>query len=406
MANARCVVVGGGPGGMILALLLARARVPVTLLEAHRDFNRDFRGDSLHPYTLELLDQLGLADDLLRLPHFRARYFKFHTPRGTLITADYGHLRSRFNCVVLMPQARLLDFLAERALRLPDFELRLGARVAGLLEADGRVVGARCRTPEGRMDVKGAVVVGADGRYSDVRRLAGMPLRDLGASGDLLWFRLPRRPEDPPEADLDLYFGRDHYVGLLGGPDSWQVGYSLPKGGWAAARQAGVEPIRAFLIAHVPWLADRVGELRDFAQTTLLRVELARVDSWHRPGLLLIGDAAHVISPTGGNGLLMAVQDAVAAANRLIPALRSGAGVGDEVLAQIQADRDPAIRVVQAQQVRIEQRQAAAREAGRSLTPPSFLRWVLVIPGVRARAARANAYGPWPPHFDMRLLAG
>ncbi|MFC5950504.1 FAD-dependent oxidoreductase [Pseudonocardia lutea] len=392
-------VVGGGPGGMLLAYLLARAGVPVTLLEAHRDFDRRFRGDSLHPWTLELLDGLGLADELLALPHFPARYFRFHTPAGTLTPADYGALDSRFPYVALMPQAQFLDFLAAKAAELPAFELWTSARVSGLVEEHGVVRGVRV----GDEELPASLVVGADGRFSKVRNLAGLPARSLGAQTDILWFTLPRRPDDPPEADVDLYFGADHYVGLLGGPREWQVGWSLPKGGYPAVREAGVGPIRAFLRTHVPWLADRADLLTDIRQTTLLSVDIARVDRWWRPGLLLIGDAAHVISPVGGNGILMALQDAVTAANRLVPALRAG-GVHESDLIAVQADREAAIRTVQAQQVRTERRVVKARERDRAIAPPAALRWVFALPGVRARAARGNAYGPNPPALEPGVL--
>jgi 2-polyprenyl-6-methoxyphenol hydroxylase-like FAD-dependent oxidoreductase len=391
-------VVGGGPGGMLSAYLLARAGIPVTLLEGHRDFDRRFRGDSLHPWTLELLDELGLAADLLRLPHLPARYFRFHTPAGTLTPTDYGALDSPFPYVALMPQARFLDFLVGKAAELPAFELRLGARVTGLVESDGAVTGVRV----GDEELSASLVVGADGRFSKVRALAGMKARSLGAQTDVLWFALPRRPDDPPEADVDLYFGADRYVGLLGGPEEWQVGYSLPKGGYAAVREAGVEPIREFLRSRVPWLADRADLLTDMRQTTLLSVDIARVERWHKPGLLLIGDAAHVISPVGGNGILMALQDAVAAANRLVPALRAGE-VHETDLMAVQQDREPAIREVQAAQVRIEKRVVKARERNRTIAPPRFLRWVFAVPGVRARSARRNAYGPNPPHLSAEM---
>jgi 2-polyprenyl-6-methoxyphenol hydroxylase-like FAD-dependent oxidoreductase len=263
------------------------------------------------------------------------------------------------------------------------------------------VTGVRYQDANGEHALRAAVVIGADGRFSRVRRLAGLREQPLGASSDLLWFRLPRRPSDPPEADVDLYFGRHNYVGLLGGPHDWQVGYTLPKGGYAAARQAGIGPIRDFVSAYVPWLADRMHLLTNFGQTTLLSVDISRVSRWHRPGLMLIGDAAHVISPVGGNGILMAVQDAVAAANRLIPALRNGR-VEESVLTAIQADREPAIRAVQGHQVRVERRVAEARRRGRPITPP---RTVRVLAGLqRTRAARSNAYGPQPPVLDFRLL--
>jgi 2-polyprenyl-6-methoxyphenol hydroxylase-like FAD-dependent oxidoreductase len=393
-------VAGGGPGGLLLGYLLARAGIDVTVLEARSDFDRDFRGDSLHPYTLELLDRLGLATGLLRLDHFKARSFRFHTPSGVYSCADYDRLDTPFGYVALMPQVRFLDFLAERAAALPSFTLRTNAKVTGLLEADGKVTGVRYRGGE----LTTSLVVGADGRFSTLRRLAGLEAKPLGATTDLLWFRLPRSPGDPPDADLDLYFGRDAYVGVLGGVRDWQVGYSIEKGSYPALRERGVEPIQAFLRERVPWLADRAHLLTGFAQTTLLSVDISRVERWYRPGLLLLGDAAHVISPVGGNGILMAIQDAVAAANRLIPALRRG-DAGPAVLAGVQADRIRAIERVQAGQVRVEKRAAAARARGRGTAPPALLKFLFAVPALRTRGARGNAYGPFPPQLDESLLA-
>jgi 2-polyprenyl-6-methoxyphenol hydroxylase-like FAD-dependent oxidoreductase len=391
------VIVGGGPGGMMLAYLLGRAGIPVTVLEAAPDFDRDFRGDSLHPYTLELFRELGLAEKLLALPHETARYFRFHTAAGTITTADYGQLDSAYPYIAIMPQARFLDFLAEQVAGLPGCSVRTGCKVTDLVRDDDRVTGVRT----GDETVPARLVVGTDGRFSRMRRLADLPVTPLGAATDLLWFRLPRHDTDPPDADLDLFFGRDHYAGLLTGTQGWQIGYTVPKGGFNAAREAGVEPIRRFVAAHIPWLADRVHLLTGFDQITLLSVAISRAQRWWRPGVLLLGDAAHVISPVGGNGILMAIQDAVAAANHLVASAGSGP-VRDEVLAAIQAEREPAILEVQTQQVRVEQRAAKARAAGRSISPPSFLRVITALPGVRRRSARANAYGPNPPRLHAR----
>ncbi|WP_370941935.1 FAD-dependent oxidoreductase [Amycolatopsis sp. cg5] len=394
------VIAGGGPGGMVLGYLLARAGVTVTVLESHADFDRDFRGDSLHPYTLELLDQLGLADGLLARDHFKATAFRFHTPKASYSAASYDRLASRHNYVALMPQVRFLDYLAEQAAALPHFTLTTSAKVTELLTgADGTVTGVRHR----RGEITSRLVVGSDGRFSTVRRLADLPARSLGATTDILWFRLPRKETDPPDADLDLYYGHDSYIGVLGGVHDWQVGYSLAKGDYPRLRERGVEPVQRFVSDHVPWLADRVHLLTDFAKTTLLSVDISRVDTWYRPGLLLIGDAAHVISPVGGNGILMAVQDAVAAANHLIPALRRETVTTDD-LAAIQHNRQAAITKVQAQQVRVERQSARARARGRGAAPPAFLRWLFAIPGMRTRAARTNAYGPNPPALDMDIL--
>ena len=392
------VIVGGGPGGVLAAYLLARAGLRVTLLEGHGDFDRDFRGDSLHPWTLELMDRLGLADRLLALPHFRAERFRMHTPAGTVITTDYGSLDSPFPYVALMPQVRFLDFLAGEAASLPGFELITGARVRELIiDEDETVRGVRWREKGQPRELRARLVIGADGRFSKLRTLSGLPVTELGASTDLLWFRLPRRPDDPPEADVDLYFGKRAYVGLLGGVEDWQLGITVPKGGYAAARAAGVAPIRGFLGEHLPWLGDRIGLLTGFDQVTLLSVELKRLDRWHRPRLLLIGDAAHVISPVGGNGILMALQDAVAAANRLVPPLRATGPVDEGPLAAVQADREAAIERVQAAQATIERRAAAARERGRPLVPGRLLRMITALPGVRRRSAVSNGYGPFPP---------
>jgi 2-polyprenyl-6-methoxyphenol hydroxylase-like FAD-dependent oxidoreductase len=397
-------VVGGGPGGALLAYLLARAGIAVTLFESRGDFRREYRGDSLHPYTMELLDRLGLADRLLELPHQKADAFRFHTPHGVVTAASYARLPTRFNYIAIMPQALLIDFLVREAAAHPGFSVRMGTKVSGLLaDADGRVHGVRHRGGDGAGELETSLVVGADGRYSAVRRLADLPADDLGATTDLIWFRLPRRAGDPPGADLDLYCGPGRYVGLLGGTDHWRIGVAIPKGGYAAAREAGVGEIQDFLRRHVPWLGDRPALLTEFTQTSLLSVDIAAVRRWWRPGLLLLGDAAHVISPVGGNGILMAVQDAVAAANRLVPALRRG-GPTDADLAAVEADRAPAIRAVQADQVRTERRLARSRERGRVVAPPRVLRPLFALPAVQRRAARANAYGPQPPELDLAVL--
>lgn len=402
-------VVGGGPGGALLSYLLARAGLPVTLLESRPDFEREYRGDSLHPWTMELLDELGLVDDVLALPHVKASAFRFHTPWGTVSPAGYGRLPTRFNYVAILPQARLIELLVAKASAYDGFRLVRSAKVNGLAER-----GVSYRGPDGPVELATSLVVGADGRYSAVRRLADLPAESLGATTDLIWFRLPRRDGDPVDADVDLYCGPGQYVAVLGGSDHWRVGLSIPKGGYPAARAAGAEPIRHFIRTHVPWLADRAGELADIADTTLLSVDISRAARWHRPGLrgpngrpgvLLIGDAAHVISPTGGNGILMAVQDAVVAANRLVRPLREGT-LTEADLAAVQAEREPAIRRVQDDQVRTERSAARARERGTVLAPPRWLTPLFRVPAVQRRAARANGYGPTPPSLDLDLLDG
>lgn len=393
---------------MVLTYLLARAGLQVSLLEARHDFDRRFRGDSLHPATLELLDQVGLADDLLRLPHAKARQFRFHTERRTYVTADYGLLSSRFNYVGIMPQSHFLAFMADRVRELDTGHVFTGTRVSGLVEEAGSVTGVAVRSVQtGGRTIDARVVVGFDGRTSSLRRFGAFELEVLGEGNDVLWFDLPRADGDPEDGDLSLFFGRDHYVALISRPDAWQVGYVIRPGGYAAAREAGVGPIRDFVSAHVPWLAGRVAELREWGQITLLNVEIARVPCWHRPGLILLGDAAHVISPVGGNGILMAIQDAIEAANQLIPVLSSGHGVVPEsVLAGIQAQREGAIREVQAEQVRAELRTRRLLTEGKSLAPDAAFRLLGLVPGLKRRAAAHNAYGPDTPRFDRGLLEG
>jgi 2-polyprenyl-6-methoxyphenol hydroxylase-like FAD-dependent oxidoreductase len=372
----------------------------VTLLESRPDFVREYRGDSLHPYTMELLDQLGLARGVLELPHVKAGGFTFHTPNGDITVANYARLRTPFNYVAIMQQHRLIQFLVDRAGRYPGFEVRMNSRVTGLLtDSEDTVTGVRTRDG----DLPAALVIGADGRYSTVRRQADLPIESRGASTDLIWFRLPRRAGDPPDADLGLFCGPGRYLGVLGGDDHWRIGVAIAKGSYPAAREAGVGDLQDFVRTYVPWLADRAGLLTDFADTSLLSVDIAATPRWHRPGLLLVGDAAHVISPVGGNGILMAVQDAVVTANRLIGPLRRGQ-VGDADLAAVQADREPAIRQVQAEQVRTEERLARSRAAGTIVAPPRWLRPLFALPPVQRRAAHSNAYGPRPPALDLALL--
>lgn len=398
------VIAGGGPGGALLAYLLARAGITVTLLESRPDFEREYRGDSLHPYTMEVLDQLGLAAEVLQIPHVKADAFRFQTPDGVVTAASYERLRTPFNYVAIMAQARLIEFLLARAARYPGFTLRTSAKVTGLIEEDGRVVGVRHRLGNEERELRADLVIGADGRYSGVRRYADLPLTSRGATTDLVWFRLSRRPGDP-DADLDLYCGPGRYLGVLGGPDHWRVGYAIPHGGYGKAREAGVGPIQEFIRTNVPWLADRALELDDFGKTTLLSVDIAAAPRWHRPGLLLIGDAAHVISPTGGNGILMAIQDAVSAANHLVGPLRRGE-LTEADLAAVQAERAPAIEQVQAEQARTERSADRSRARGAVLAPPRLVRPLLALPFVQRRSARANAYGPRPPRLDLALLDG
>lgn len=391
--RADAVIVGGGPAGVVLALLLARQGVEVVLLEAQCDFEREFRGDTLHPATMELMDQLGLADKLLELEHEKAREFRLHTPRGTFVAGDYGLLKTRFPYLALMPQSRFLNFLVAEAGRYPSFGLRMGARVVALLEEDGVVRGVCYRGPDGvKREVRAGLVVGTDGRFSKVRQLAGLELEKFGAGQDVLWFRLPLHPDDPSGVNAGLYFGPGHYFALLKREDHYQAGYSIPKDGYKEARAVGLEPIKGFIHEHVPWLSDRLDALRSWQDLTLLSVQISRVKRWCRPGLLLIGDAAHVTSPAGGIGINLAIQDTVAAANILTEPLRTGR-LGTKDLAAVQRRRGWQISLDQRQQVSTEKNFQAVLAAGGTLEPPLAVRLTSRLPVLRAIPVRLNAFG-------------
>ncbi|HEY1378261.1 MAG TPA: FAD-dependent oxidoreductase [Gemmataceae bacterium] len=389
----RCCVVGAGPAGAVLALLLARRGVPVVLLEAHHDFDRDFRGDTVHPSTLEILDQLGLADRLHQLPHGKIRSLKLRTPAGAVTIADMTRSRAKFPYVLMIPQARLLELLTDEAKKYPHFTLVLGANVQRLIEESGAVVGVSYRDAADRWhDVRADLTVAADGRFSKLRHLAGIEPVKTAPPMDVLWFRLPRRPGDPGES-AEIYVGGGHFAVVLDRADQWQIGYVILKGSFAAVRAAGIEAVRSGLAAVVPWLADRVGELTDWKQMAVLNVESSRVPTWHKPGLLLIGDAAHVMSPVAGVGINYAVQDAVEAANLLADKLRRGP-VTEADLAAVQRRREFPVKVIQRVQKLIQDRIAApGLDAKQEFRPPWFLRLITAVPGLRALPARLMGYG-------------
>ena len=398
--DAHCCIVGGGPAGMVLALLLARAGVPVALLEEHGDFERDFRGDTIHPSTMELMDELGLADRLLRLPHTKIDTLTFQAPSGPVRLADLRGLKTEFPYVTFMPQARFLELLAEEGRRYPTFRLLMGANVQGLIEepaerGGGTVVrGVTYRSRDGVHELRAPLTVGADGRFSRVRRLAGFEPIKTAPPMDVLWFRLPRRPGDPEDAMGRIAKG--HLVALLNRGDEWQIAYVIAKGGYKQIHAAGLPAFRRAVAEVLPELADRVDALREWKQVALLSVESSRVPRWYRPGLLLIGDAAHVMSPVGGVGINYAVQDAVVAANVLAQPLRAGRlRLGD--LAAVQRRREWPTRIIQAGQALAQKRlMAPALESGRPFAPPLPLRLLTRVPFLRDLPARIVAFGFWP----------
>lgn len=399
-----CSVVGGGPAGMVLSLLLARHGVDVTLLEAHRDFDRDFRGDTIHPSTLELMDQLGLAERLHAMPHEKLTKLDVVSASGRRTIVDFCRMKAKFPYIMVMPQARFLEVLAEEAGRYPSFHLQLGANVQRLVEEDGTVAGIRYQGADRQWhELRSRLTVAADGRFSRIRKLADIELHKLAPPMDVLWFRLPRRADDQPH-DLGgaIHVGGGHFAVMLERPDNqWQIGYAILKGSYAELKAQGIASLRAAFSALVPQVADRMSELKDFSDVTVLSVEVGRVEKWHKPGLLLIGDAAHVMSPVGGIGIQYAVQDAVEAANQLIEPLRTKGGLP---LAAIQSAREPAVIRAQKLQTFVQQRIVRqALDTARPFRLPLPVQLLTCLPYFRNMPARVIGWGFHPAHLRETL---
>jgi 2-polyprenyl-6-methoxyphenol hydroxylase-like FAD-dependent oxidoreductase len=379
------LVVGGGPAGVLLTYLLACGGVPVTLLEARRDFDRRFRGDTLAPPVLDYLDTLGLAEPLLaEVPHARAHAFRWHTPTRTYTLADYRSASARFGYYALIPQAWFLPWLARRA-EQHGAQVLMGARFRALGRAsDGRVTSVEYTRDGTEHRLAADIVVGADGRSSKVRQVSRSTATELGAHLDILWYAVPRRDGDPPLSGLDLFAGPGTNVALLGQGDSWQIGYSIPAGTLPQVRAHGIAPIRHAVLRAASWLGDRLDALTDTNQLTLLPVRITTVDRWTEPGLLLIGDAAHVISPVGGNGINFALADAAEAASQLIDPLCAtpvDPGCIDDAAHRVETLRRPPVEREQASQVRVEEN-SVRRLRTHDTRPPGVFRVVAAIPGV------------------------
>jgi len=416
-----CCIVGGGPGGLMLALLLARRGVPVTLLEAHHDFDRQFRGDTLHPAILEILDQLGLAERLLRLPHVKWLGPTILADDGPFTPIDFRRLRTRFPYIMVMPQERFLAFLAEEVQQLPHFRLVMGANVQRLVEEEGVVRGVRYRAADSWHEVRAALTVGADGRFSRVRHLAGFQPVTVGPPMELLWFRLPRLPGDEGEFDSVegarrgepfviingegdkaagfAHAGRGRILLVFNRLAHWQVGLFYLPGLYQRLRAAGLEALGRAVTEQEPRFARHVESLTDWHQLAPLSVAFSRCRQWSRPGLLLIGDAAHVMTPAAGAGIKYAIEDAVTAANVLAGPLLAGRARRQD-LAEVQRRRELPTRLIQAAgafaQKTISPR--VFRAVGRvKLRPhiPRLLRLLLGLPILRDLPGRMVAFGLW-----------
>jgi 2-polyprenyl-6-methoxyphenol hydroxylase-like FAD-dependent oxidoreductase len=393
----RCCIVGGGPAGMMCSFLLARAGIDAVVLEKHTDFLRDFRGDTVHPSTLELMYELGVLEDFLRRPHQELSQIGAQIDDFTVTVADFSHLPTHCKFVGLMPQWEFLNFMAEKAKAYPGFHLRMETEATDLLIKDGRVAGVRAKSQNGVLEVGADLTIGADGRRSIVRERAGLEVLDLGAPIDVLWMRVTRQPGDPTQTLGRFRAGK--ILVTLDRDEYWQCAYAIPKGGFDAIRQRGLSSFQQEIASVAPFLRERLAELKDWSDVKLLSVAVDRLRQWSRTGLLCIGDSAHAMSPIGGVGINLAVQDAVAAANILAAPLVKGA-VSDEHLRAVQLRREFPTRVTQGFQVFAHKRfiGPAMRHARPIHRLPFALKLLQAFPILRRIPARLVGLGVRPEH--------
>jgi 2-polyprenyl-6-methoxyphenol hydroxylase-like FAD-dependent oxidoreductase len=400
MANilhTQCCIAGGGPAGMVLGFLLARAGIHTVVLEKHNDFLRDFRGDTIHPSTLQNIHELGLLDEFLKRPHQRATKPTAYIGDTPVNIIDLTHVPTLCKFIAFMPQWEFLDFLADHAKSYPTFTLKMNAEVSDLIDDVGTVRGVRVNTPEGPLEVRAPLTVGCDGRHSIVREKAGLTVRTLGAPIDVLWMRISRSGGDP---DQPLgRFDRGRIFIMLFRGEYWQCGFVIPKGRWELIRDAGIEAFRQSVAKAAPPLADRVHELKSWDDVKLLTVAVDRLTKWFKPGLLCIGDAAHAMSPVGGVGINLAIQDAVAAANQLAGKLKDGRVTVSD-LAKVQRRRTfptQATQFIQVQaQNRILSRVLASKQPINPAPITHMLKW---FPWMRRIPARMLGVGFRPEHI-------
>ncbi len=391
----RCVVVGGGPAGMMLGFLLARAGVQVVVLEKHADFLRDFRGDTIHPSTLELMYELDLLEEFLEQPHQELAELRGVINGQTVPIADFSRLPTHCKFIAFMPQWDFLNFLSSHAKHFPSFELRMEHEVTDLIIENNRVTGVRAKTPDGELDVRSDLVFGADGRSSTVRDRAGFEVRQFGVPIDVLWMRISKHEEDPQQG-LG-FFQHGKLVVLLDRGDYWQCGYVIPKGAFDLIKARGLSQFHDELVTMAGFLRDRVAELDDWSKIRLLTVQINRLRTWYREGLLCIGDAAHAMSPAGGVGINLAIQDAVAAANLLAEKLRQGP-VSIVDFDKVQRRREWPVALIQRMQAFIHRHVVTGRETSSQSSLPLFPLLLKHFPILRQLPARFIGIGPRPEH--------
>jgi 2-polyprenyl-6-methoxyphenol hydroxylase-like FAD-dependent oxidoreductase len=401
-----CVIAGGGPAGMMCGYLLARAGVDVTVLEKHKDFLRDFRGDTVHPSTLQIMHELGLLEEFLKLPHSRIKLATLDLGDTHFIVGDFTRLPTICKFIALMPQWDFLDFLAGQAKKLPNFHLLMETQARDLIaqkdrKGDDRICGVLATGPSGNLQIKAGLTIAADGRHSTLREKSGLEVQDLGAPFDVLWLRLPAGPGDPVDL-VGKVKGGQMFVMIYRG-DYWQCAYLIPKGGFDAIKAEGLSKFRTRLKQVAGFAADRVDEaIKDFDQVKLLTVTVDRLTRWARPGLVCIGDAAHAMSPVGGVGINLAIQDAVATANILGPVLQKGVPKFSD-LKRVQARRQFPTRVIQAFQIGAQNMMLAPTLASTETPPaPWIIRLLNDWPWLRQFPARFIGMGVRPEHVRLQ----
>jgi 2-polyprenyl-6-methoxyphenol hydroxylase-like FAD-dependent oxidoreductase len=352
-SQVQCCIAGGGPAGMLLGFLLGRAGVRTVVLEKHADFLRDFRGDTVHPSTMMIMQELGLLDDFLKLPHSEIRAFAVEIGNTRLKVAEFARVPTPCRFMALMPQWDFLNFLADKGRRFPALRVSMSTQVTSLIESGGRVAGVRASTPDGPVEIRADLVVGCDGRGSTVRAASGLEVQALGSPIDVLWFQLSKRAGDPEQVLGRL--GLNTMIVTIDRTDYWQCAYVIGKGGIGRVHAAGLEAFKASVADGARFLSDRVDELKSFDDVKLLSVTVDRLTTWSKPGLLCIGDAAHAMSPVGGVGINLAIQDAVATANLLAVKLKAGT-LRDDDLELVRRRRLFPVKVIQGMQVAVHNR--------------------------------------------------
>jgi 2-polyprenyl-6-methoxyphenol hydroxylase-like FAD-dependent oxidoreductase len=400
-----CCIIGGGPAGIMLGFLLARIGIQVTVLEKHKDFFRDFRGDTIHPSTLEVLHELGLLDKFLTIPHSQVTGLSAIVGGQRFRMSDFSHLSTHCKYIALMPQWDFLNFLSAEAARFPSFTLRMGWEATGLLRQDGAIIGVSANTPEGPVEIPATLTVGCDGRHAISREAANLPLFDYGVPVDILWLRIARQPSDPENALGYFNYGR--FIILINRNDYFQAGYIIPKDTFPQIQQNGLPAFQQSIERIVPFLAGRTSEIDSWDKVKLLTIQVNRLREWSSPGLLCIGDAAHAMSPVGGIGINIALQDAVATANLLTESLLSGT-LTEHNLASVQHYRQSAVRNTQRMQVFAHRILHRLLRNTDPVKPPFVLRILTKFPGFEHLVGHFIGLGLQPQHIktpttDTRL---